>query len=59
MRGVLTFTVPNSFFIVPLSHAVLKIYANLYDDSHPETQASVICRYLFIHKEIDLYRINN
>lgn len=59
MCGILTFTVPNSFSIVPLSHAVLKIYANLYDDSQPETQASMICRYPFIHKEIDLYRINN
>lgn len=59
MHGVLAFTVPISFFIAPLSHAVLKIYANLCDDSHPETQASVICSHPFIHKEIDLYRIDN
>ena len=59
MHGVLTFFVSNSFFMVPLCHAVLKIYANLCDCSHWDTEFSVICNHLFIHKEIDLERINN
>lgn len=54
MCGVLVFHVPNSFFMVPLCHAVLKIYANLYDYSHRETEASVIGNHPFTHKEIDL-----
>lgn len=59
MLGVQAFSFPNSFFMIPLCHEVLKIYANLYDYSHLETEASVIYNHQFIHKEIDLQRINN
>lgn len=54
MCGVLVFHVPSSFFMAPLCHAVLKIYANLYDYSHWEAEASVIGNHPFTHKEIDL-----